>query len=103
MNNPTRETQAIVRFGDYVISQIPRNIIVGKLGIIKTGEDKGKEKILPSSISYHKNYEAALDNLYDRLLIDKMSVLQPDMIRKLSKEIKNAKEEIIQAFHTNNV
>jgi hypothetical protein len=101
MSNPSRETQALLRFGEYAISQIPLNIIVGKLTVVQSGEDKGKEKILNSSMSYHKNYESALENLYDRMLIDKMSSSQPDMLRKLTKEIRSAKEEIILALHNN--
>ena len=95
--NPTRETQAYIRFGDYVIMQIPLNFVLGKLQVTKDGT----EKITSNSRTYHKSYEVALEALYDRLLADRMATPQIDMVRKLTREIKNAKEEIIIALHNN--
>ena len=77
-DNPKgRSLQSLFRVGKYAICQIPMNIVVGEIGL----DGKGNERITQNTKSYHKNYDYALENLYDRLLRDKMAKSTLDLIK----------------------
>ena len=90
-----KEVQCYFRVGTYGISQIPLNEVVGELSINKDGE----EYMINNTKSYHKNFDNALLNLYDRLLCNKAHQSTLSSVKGLIDLIKESKEEILQEIH----
>lgn len=93
-----RDTQAYIRFGKYVITQIPLNVVVGELTL---NNKTGVEQLRENSKSFHGTYEQALENLCTRMIKDGVATPQIDMVKTLKKSIEDAKEEIIKALKEN--
>ena len=87
------------RIGTYGVMQIPRNHVVGELSIRPNGE----EYIIGSSKTFHKNFDSALVNLYDRLLSDKAHQSTLNSVKGLIELIKESKEELLQAIQEQDI
>ncbi len=83
--------QTLFRVGKYGIQQIPRNIVVGEIGL----DGKCNERIIQSTKTYHSNYETALLNVFNRLLQDNMAKNTLNSMRGVLDSIEEAKQEIL--------
>lgn len=94
----SRKTQAFFRVGKFGIRQTPLNIIVGEIRLVQSGPLLGTEKMIKYTESYHRNYEIALIELMNRLINDKMSKGNVDVLKGLIDSIKETKEDILRAL-----
>ena len=87
-----RTIQASFRIGKYIIYQIPLNVVLATVGL----SDKSLEEFIQGRKHYYKNYECALEALFDRMVEDKMSSYSVDAVKNLRESIREAKDEIIK-------
>ena len=87
--------QCYFRIGTYGVAQIPLNHVVGELSI----NGKGDEYMINNTKAFHKNFDSALLDVYDRLLSDKAHQSTLSSVKGLIDLIKESKEEILQEIH----
>lgn len=91
----------IFRFGKYGISQDSMNVVVGDIYTVTSGKNIGEDRIRPSSKTYHRNYESALDNIFDRMMRDKMHTKNLSFVKSLKESLIETKEEISRVLKEN--
>ena len=89
-----KKLQCYFRIGTYGIAQVPLNHVVGELSI----KPNGDEYIIGSTKSFHKNFDSALLNLYDRLVGDKAHQSTLRSVKGLIDLITESKKELLEAI-----
>lgn len=91
-----RESTSGFRVGKYVVKQVPLNVYVCELRLVATGKNAGMEIEDTKTKTYHKNWEGALNNLFDRLMADKCAESTKDSFNSVRQAIQKAREDIVQ-------
>lgn len=93
-----RENVGGFRVGKYIVKQVPLNIVVVELSLAVSGKNAGLEVERVNTATYHRNYEDALNNLFNRLVNDNCAESTKNSFRTVMESIKKAKEEILEAI-----
>lgn len=93
-----REALSGFRVGKYIVKQVPLNVYVCEVRLVAEGKDAGMEVENINTKSYHKNYEHALNNLFDRLMNDNCADSTRESFRTVRESIQKAREDILSAI-----